>query len=72
MLEYSDNLDNINKQFRLRELQNQLPLKITELVINNWTKHQNYLVAIKQINTRADYIELSSWNEDLGNQSDKK
>jgi hypothetical protein len=34
------------------------------LVVNNWTKHENYLVAIKQTNTQADHIELSSCKED--------
>jgi hypothetical protein len=64
MLEYSHKLDNTNKQFLLAELQDQLPSHIKELVLNNWTKYQNYLLAIKHTNTQASYIELSSCNED--------
>ena len=41
---------NTDRSFRIQEMEKKLPLHIRNLAVNNWTKNQNYLVAIELSN----------------------
>ena len=62
--------NNTDKSFRLEEMEKKLPLYIRNLVVNNWTKNQNYLVAKElpnkeeiEKNIDQNYIDLTLTNE---------
>jgi hypothetical protein len=66
--------NNTDKSFRLEEMEKKLPLHIRNLVVNNWTKNQNYLVAKElpnkeeiEKNIDQNYIDLTITNEDNNN-----
>ena len=55
-------------------MEKKLPLHIRNLAVNNWTKNQNYLVAIElpnqdevEKNIDQDYIDLTLSNKDNNN-----
>ncbi|HKG31640.1 MAG TPA: hypothetical protein VKA91_10230 [Nitrososphaeraceae archaeon] len=61
--------NNTDKSFRLEEMEKKLPLHIRNLVVNNWTKNQNYLVAKElpnqeeiEENIDQNYIDLTLTN----------
>jgi hypothetical protein len=66
---------NTDKSFRLKEREKKLPLEIRNLVVNNWTKNRNYLVAVKLSNQQAEienifgqnYIDLTLTNDNNNN-----
>jgi hypothetical protein len=66
---------NTEKSFRLKEREKKLPLEIRNLVVNNWTKNRNYLVAVKLSNQQAEienifgqnYIDLTLTNDNNNN-----
>lgn len=65
---------NTDKSFRLKERQKKLPLEIRNLVVNNWTKNRNYLVAVKlsnqaeiENNSGQNYIDLTLTNDNNNN-----
>jgi hypothetical protein len=65
---------NTDKIFHLKEREKKLPLEIRNLVVNNWTKNRNYLVAIKlpnQVETEnnfgQNYIDLTLTNDNNHN-----
>ncbi len=41
---------NTDRSFRHKQMEKKLPLHIRNLAVNNWTKNQNYLVAIELLN----------------------
>jgi hypothetical protein len=53
-------------------MEKKLPLEIRNLVVNNWTKNQNYLMATKLPNQEnnnigQNYIDLTLTNDDNNN-----
>jgi hypothetical protein len=63
--EETNHLNSMEKTSRYRHLQEELPFWLKEVVVKNWTKHQNYLVAMKAPPCAADYHdELISSNEE--------
>ena len=69
--------NNTDKSFRLEEMEKKLPLHIRNLVVNNWTKNQNYLVAKElpnkeeiEKNIDQNYIDLTLTNEYNNNNND--
>jgi hypothetical protein len=63
MLEESNHLNSMEKISRYKELEKTLPFWLKEVVIKNWTKNQNYLVAMKGPYTADYHDELIPPNE---------
>jgi hypothetical protein len=66
--------NNTDKSFRLKEMERKLPLDIRNILVNNWTKNQNYLVATKlpnqeeiEKNIGQNYIDLTLTNDNNNN-----
>ncbi len=66
--------NNTDKSFRLKEMERKLPLDIRNILVNNWTKNQNYLFATKlpnqeeiEKNIGQNYIDLTLTNDNNNN-----
>lgn len=67
---------NTDKSLLLKEREKKLPLEIRNLVVNNWTKNRNYLVAVKLLSNQQaeiennfdqNYIDLTLTNDNNNN-----
>jgi hypothetical protein len=66
--------NNADKSFHLKEMEKKLPLDIRNIMVNNWTKNQNYLIAIElpnqeeiEKNIDQNYIDLTNDNNNNNN-----
>jgi uncharacterized C2H2 Zn-finger protein len=64
---YQHNNNPVDKSLQLKILEDILILRLKELVVNNWTKNQNYLFAVEVPNPPKDCIDLAIPADDYNN-----